>query len=157
MTNMWSNIMGHEVGQMDYPGIYQVRMVDSKGKPVAIDRIGGVDEEGLIYVGFSNNVGERIKEFHSTLSLKGKHDGASTYFLMRQNLVSLGHDYASCKLQCTVTRLPGTSETELRKQEAIMLANYFSKYSELPPCNCNFPEKWGEFTHQLQQFWGWST
>ncbi len=160
MTDIWSTWQGiahARFEQMDYPGIYQVGMVDEAQNPIPICRLGDTDKEGIIYIGVSENVGERIEDFrHTAVEIKGEHDGASTYILMQANFRSLGHNYANCKLQYRVMRLSGSDKAEHTKQEATILADYFNKYNELPPCNSNFPEKWGEFVTRLQQLWGWS-
>jgi len=44
------------------PGVYVIRW-GVEGKSKAIPRAGGVDEEGIIYIGRSKNLRRRIKQF----------------------------------------------------------------------------------------------
>ena len=152
MWTAWQGIAQARIEGKDYPGIYQVRIVDEAVIPLPIHRITGIDEEGIIYIG-SGDVNERIKELQRALNVKGHHNGGSTYILMRQNFRYMGPIYANCKPQYRVMLFPSADKVECERQEAIMLADYFSKYSELPPCNSSFPDKWGEFSKRLQQLW----
>ena len=63
------------------PGIYKIRMVDKDGKPIPINRIGGIDLEGIIYIGQSVRLRERIEDF-----IRGSHSGGRTYKKMRKRL-----------------------------------------------------------------------
>jgi len=49
------------------PGIYYIRCVDNYGKPVLIPRLGGMDNEGIIYIGETGrNLRNRLRSFWKT-------------------------------------------------------------------------------------------
>ncbi len=151
----WQDISQAKVKYMDHPGVYQVRLVDEDGNPVQIPRFTGTDEEGLIYIGSSVDLGRRLREFESTAEkLKGYHSGAATYLLARVNFKYRQHPYLNFKLECRVKHSPRADKSVLRKQEAILLADYFYKYNELPPSNGNVPKKWEDFSQELERLWG---
>jgi hypothetical protein len=134
-------------------GIYKISFRDENGKPVAISRIGGIDESGIVYIGSSIKVVERTHEFKKILQAKGTHDGAMTFLLMWESLIQKNPIYKNYNMNTLDIKFE--TEEEARNQEAVLLADYFNKYSELPPCNSNIPRKWGDFINRLKQLWGW--
>jgi hypothetical protein len=152
----WQDIAQAGPTRENYPGIYQIRIVDKAGNPVPIHRVASTDGDGIIYIG-SGDANTRINDFRRTLNFKAHHNGGSTYLLMQMNFKHIGHAYENCKPQYRVTHLPNVRKAKLENQEAVILADYFNKYCELPPCNSSFPNKWGQFTERLKQLWGWDT
>jgi hypothetical protein len=51
----------------DKPGVYYIRCVDKSGHPCQITRLGGTDDEGIVYVGETGwNLRTRLKGFWQT-------------------------------------------------------------------------------------------
>ena len=171
MWSSWEDIEQAKVKERGYYGIYQIQVVDKEESRIPIGRVGGVDEEGIIYIGRARpkeTLAKRIRKFQSVAQYKNiAHHGAETYVLMRITLAFLGHAYENYKLQYRVTRLyMDSNDLEMNRQEMLKykiekeevnaLADYFCKYGELPPCNSNFPGKWNSFIERLQGLWGTS-
>jgi hypothetical protein len=138
----WHEIEGANFNEGDYFGIYEIQMVNQVRRPIPISRIGGIDEEGIIYIGRSGlkrprTLGMRLHEFQI-----GRHSGAKTYELVSEELERLKPAYSNHKLQYRAIHLPvdkvkgGMPEIEFK--EGLALGDYFSKCGELPPCNSNF-------------------
>ena len=148
----WLDINNAKENERGYYGIYQIRIVDKvKKEALPIPRIGGVDVNGIIYIGKAepqNSLGNRIDAF-----VKWRHSGGGTYELVRAGLKVKRHPYWKHQLQYRVTRLlPDKIAPDLA--EIKELAKYFRKYCELPPCNSTVPEKWKRFLTELEESYG---
>ena len=125
-------------------GIYEIRMVDGREQPLPVSRIGGIDEDGIVYIGgagysTSRTLAQRIREFQRK---SGGHSGRYTYRLMHDVLgVVSKRAFFDDKLQYRAMRMPGADAEMLKQEEVETLARYFTRYGELPPCNSSFP-KW---------------
>lgn len=146
----WHEIERANFNERDYFGIYEIQMVNQLGHPIPISRIGGIDKEGIIYIGRSGlkrprTLSRRLHEFQI-----GKHSGAKTYELVSEVLERLKPAYSNHKLQYRAIHLPVDKVKgdmpEIVFKEGRALGDYFSKYAELPPCNSNF--SW------FKLFWG---
>ncbi len=76
----WQDIENAKKKESDCYGVYQIRIIDNNRRPIPIPRIGGVDKEGIIYIGKAepkHPLGHRIDDF-----LAGRHSGSGTYDLM---------------------------------------------------------------------------
>jgi excinuclease UvrABC nuclease subunit len=51
-------------------GVYQFRCVNKNGKPLLIQRLRKKDPEGIVYIGQSKNLHNRIKGFWVTVKKK---------------------------------------------------------------------------------------
>jgi len=164
--SQWQDIGNAKKDERGYYGTYQIRIVDEiTKKPISISRIGGVDKEGIIYIGKAgpnNSLGSRIDSF-----FEGRHSGSGTYDLMWESLRVKQHPYWKHHLQYRVIRLfPDKVEPDLdnvnefrymkriREEEIKALAEYFSKYAELPPCNSTVTGKWKGFLDELEKSHG---
>jgi len=168
----WHDIDVAQSNEKTFFGIYQIRLVDERRQSIPVQRIGGIDEEGVIYIGRSGYkesrpLAQRIWEFQYE-----KHSGASTYALMKKALGdSQRHGWSDHRLQYRSLHLKpgaitesGVSEDALlrefifkrkiEKSEADALASYFADYGELPPCNSSFPGKWQYFHRSVQESLG---
>jgi hypothetical protein len=125
-------------GPLNDFGIYEIRVVDSKGQPVPISRLVGVDSVGLLYVGRS---GYRWQKTHRTVAnrvgefIRQQHSGGITYARARETLQKTKRFSDHC-LQIRGMFLP---DKEIDLAEIKVLRNYFSEHAELPPCNSAFP------------------
>lgn len=129
-------------------GIYKIRVTNSKGIPICIDRIGGVDDSGIVYIGRSGfkkkspnrTLITRIWEFY-----QGNHSGGDTYYLSNQHRLSLTNNFRSHEINACCLILPDKSISQM---EGAFLLQYFKRFGELPPFNSNFPF---QIKHKLRQ------
>src|SRR4030042_3424247 len=63
------------------PGVYEFRCTDGNGNPMVIDRLNGKDTEGIIYIGSSEELGQRINGFWKTIKQqdRSRHAAGWTY------------------------------------------------------------------------------
>ncbi len=146
----WHNIDVASSEEADCYGIYKIRILDKAGSPIQIPRVGGPDNEGIVYIGRSGwsrtrSLAARIREFRTgEHSGRWAHSGRWTYDLMMEALNrSRKRAYVPHSFQYRTMHLQ-QSEEEIRRLEVETLAAYFLKYGELPPCNSSFPG-WREF------------
>lgn len=115
-------------------GIYQIRAVTPRGKPIRINRLLGADPEGVLYVGRSGlkfrspsrTIANRLREF-----LKQQHSGGITYAKACSCLNGTPR-FAGHQLQVRALFL---EDKHITATESSVLAEYFAKHAELPPCN----------------------
>lgn len=127
-------------GPLNDFGVYEIRAVDSKGQPVPIKRLVGVDMLGRLYVGRSGfshqktkrTIANRIREF-----LRGRHSGGVTYARARE-ILQQTQKFSGHRLQVRAMFLP---DDKIESGESKVLYDYFSKHAELPPCNSALPKK----------------
>ena len=126
-------------GTLNDYGIYQIRLVDKKGKVIPIGRFVKIDQQGLIYIGRSGfrlqrtgrTIANRIKEF-----VNQNHSGGITYALA-QKVLRKQKKFSEHRLQVRGMFLP---DNEIDRAEKKALRDYFAHYAELPPCNSAFPK-----------------
>ena len=117
----WKNIP--EVG-----GVYQIHCFKDK-KYIWFNRVLGIDNEGILYIGKSVNLRERLRMLKRSLNQKPKvsgHTFGKKYYENKklENAFPLKSLYVSYK----TTTAPKTLETKLLNQ-------YFAKFGEVPPMN----------------------
>lgn len=126
-------------GPLNDFGVYEIRAIDSKGVPIAISRLVGVDDLGVLYIGRSGyrhqkterTIANRIREF-----LRQTHSGGVTYERARQTL-SQSQKFSDHRLQVRAMFVP---DEKIDSTERTLLHNYFSKHGEVPPCNSVLPK-----------------
>lgn len=138
----WIDIERAELkqGPLNDFGVYEIRAVNSKGQPIPISRLVGVDRLGCLYVGRSGfrhqktrrTIANRIKEF-----LRGPHSGGTTYARAKTTLQQ-GQKFSSHRLQVRAIFLP---DDKIELEESKALYGYFRRHAELPPCNSALPKK----------------
>lgn len=70
----------HHLDVMGEPGIYRIRAFTEDGKPLPINRFGGVDRLGILHIGKSVNLGNRIRRFRQAAErLKASHHAGREY------------------------------------------------------------------------------
>ena len=115
-------------------GVYEIRAVTPNRKPISINRVRASDPEGILYIGRSGfksrsplrTVANRIKEF-----LGQRHSGGITYAKARDRL-NRAPPFAGHTLEARAMFVPDKSIVFAERR---VLAQYFAKYAELPPCN----------------------
>jgi len=122
-----------------YPGVYIISLNRK------IPRIGGIDKSGILYVGKSKSLKNRLWEFWNA-----DHD-ASSYLWDNQRIAAkiLGLKRVSLKqfenrlgdLKTRIARIP---RSELASAEKALLYAYAMSYGELPPLNFSLPKRWEE-------------
>lgn len=98
-------------------------------KPLKINRVLGIDNEGILYIGKSVNLRERLRMLKRSFNQKPKaygHTFGKKYNENKklENAFPLKSLYVSYK----TTTVPKTLETKL-------LNKYFAKFGEVPPFN----------------------
>src|SRR5438445_13806916 len=119
-------------------GIYQIRITTPQAEPFRIPRIGGIDEEGILYIGRSGyrtsksnrSLGQRLGEFVS-----GNHSGAYTYSLATSGFAQRP-GFAERNLWFRTVTL---DDEAIQNAEQSAIREYFERFLELPPYNGAFP------------------
>jgi predicted GIY-YIG superfamily endonuclease len=116
------------------PGVYFVRW-SRGGKPVAIYRLGGRDEGGILYVGSSEDLRRRVGQFWRAITRgAGQHTVFSTLaFCELSDLVK------SSELEASWKALMSPEDAESQEWAAMYL--YCRKYKEPPPLNLSVGRK----------------
>jgi len=120
-----------------FPGVYIISLNKQ------IHRVGGIDKAGILYIGKSRTLRDRLWEFWNT-----DHD-ASAYLWENPRIASkvLGFRRLSSQqlerhlgnLKARIARIP---LNELASAEEALLYAYVMNYGELPPLNFSFPRRW---------------
>lgn len=120
----------HNIDLLDKKGLYEIRVVDKENKPLPIHRIGGIDSDGIIYIGKSIQLRQRIEAFYG-----GRHSGGGMYCLAYRRLKRC-EPYREHSLQFRVMTCSGV---DIVTREAGVLRRYFRRFCELPPFNSTVP------------------
>ncbi|MFC1949015.1 hypothetical protein ACFLW0_02450 [Chloroflexota bacterium] len=137
-----------------WPGVYKIRIADVDCNPFQIDRFLGSDSEGIVVIGNSINVFNRVRNFLKAYEGKyHKHSAGSRAFLLRAFL-GMGKTnftrniYRDGRLMFTAVKLNSKPEAILEEEE--LLKVYFLTYGELPPLNRALPDdkvEWLKLEH----------
>ena len=109
------------------PGVYEIAALDKAGKSKAIPRAGGVDERGVLYIGRSLKLRNRLDLFRRGLfeGLKGHIAGRTYKKRPRIQAIApkrnLGFRFEHCD--------------DLEEREKQRLDRYIQKFGEVPPLN----------------------
>jgi hypothetical protein len=108
----------------DRPGVYKIRLADSQGHQIPIERFLGKDSEGLLTIGESKHLRTRVKEFEGGWS-KGRFGRSTTgdrLFLALVFKQSYWKSrYRNPLLQVSVMKV--SSKKQAQKQEENCLKN----------------------------------
>ena len=109
-------------------GVYFIYSLNNN-IPIKLDRVLGADEEGVLYIGKSENLRERLRMLWRVLNPKLKAT-AHTFGTKYNNNKKLREAFPlnSLYVSFRITTNPKTLESEL-------LDKYFSNYGEVPPFN----------------------
>ncbi len=154
--NRWHDIDAAVSQEADCYGIYKIRILDEAGSPIQISRVGGSDNEGIVYIGRSGwskarSLSKRIGEFRAGKRPGGwPHSGRWTYDLMMKALDHpRNRSFLPHSFQYKTMHLD-QSEKEIKRVELEAMAAYFVRFGELPPCNSSRPN-WKEFARAVNR------
>jgi len=169
MWTKWNDIEKAYINEKSYYGVYKIRMVNNSGYPIEIQRVGGNDKEGIIYIGRAKpnyTLSKRIQQFTNVaINMRlDSHSGAETFVLMRMILECKDKANPNNNLQYQVLRINSDKvqvdinnieniRKQVKNEEIKALAEYFIEFSELPPCNSSITGKWSQFSKLVEQYW----
>ncbi len=109
-------------------GVYEIRFVNSKGKPIPVRRLGGIDEEGLYYIGQTGISFRRRLKYYLTDDYPEGDVREEIAETLRQK-----EGYQEFQLQYRVSII----EPKVIREglEGTRLEMYLEKFCELPPGN----------------------
>ena len=139
MNKDWKSVDINEDTKCDQPGIYRIRLMKS-GEPIEIPRFNGVDKDGVLAIGCSENIERRRKQF--IRASKGNHghsEGIQWYLVHHCS----GFEKKDYSLQFQF--LQAKSKEDAKRVEEDELWDYFCKYSEAPPLNSSLPRREKKF------------
>jgi len=115
-------------------GVYEIRFVDTKKKPIVVRRLAGVDERGLYYIGkASGTFRQEIGRFLPDQDSEGEvHEDIAETLRSRPGF----QDY---RLQYRVRVIE--DKGMIGEAEAVYLGMYLEEFCELPPGNRNLPRE----------------
>lgn len=139
----WTEISRKEEFKKLYQacGVYKIRALDSAGCPIEIGRFHDTDKDGILLIGNSKRVGERIRDFYKAYEQYrfSRHNVGERLFLLKyllRNVTSFKERV--CAIEFSVEQLK--SKNEAVAEEERLLKCYVLKYAELPPLNRNLPD-----------------
>jgi len=125
--------------QFEWPGVYKIRLADSRGDPIEIGRLLDKDKDGTLAIGETESIARRISEFYMAYEEGGAvHSEGETLSLIQVKTKFRRGTYDDCKIQFAARKLNDKAEAE--KEEERLLKSYFIKYGELPPLNRKLPD-----------------
>ena len=141
--NKWLDIDNYAVIPSS-PGVYRIRLIDSAGhSPVPVKRLLCQDEDGLLVIGESKDLRNRLKEFHKVTKEK---TGFLRHSAGDRLLLNLIFRHISSKaffdnkgLEVSFTK--AQDKAGAQRLEELLLKVYFIQFGELPPLNNNMPDK----------------
>ncbi len=131
----------------DWPsghGIYRVHIAHPSGGPIPIPRIGGVDSDGILYIGRSgvttnkSDCSLRSRLRNDFLRPYGSHSGDWTY----RKACAILNDHPLFRDHCIWASVIVLKDNVIDRAERAAIRAYFERFGELPPCNSAFPGKW---------------
>ena len=115
----------------DKGGVYKLHCLDEENdrRLIPINRVLGVDQEGVLYIGKASVIHNRIGDLMKSLSSEYKsfgHPAGQLYAINKKLQESFPFD------RLCVTVLPSENPTDTEIEE---LRKYFDEYGEVPPFN----------------------
>ncbi|PMO59807.1 hypothetical protein BCT06_14150 [Vibrio breoganii] len=116
----------------DLPGVYILRS-GTPTSPNPVHRAGGVDKDGVLYVGMSSLLrSARVSELKKSLSPTSPTTGHSAGMRYNQN-DALKERFPYDEL--FIELIPSVTREEAGSKEGILLKEYLDKFGEVPPLN----------------------
>ncbi len=143
----WSEWLGIDhYSEIDsLPGVYGIRLLDSTNHlPVPINRLLGKDEDGLLAIGESKDLRQRIKLFYKVTIKRRellKHSAGDRLFLnlIFSHVSSNNNFFKNKTLQVSFTK--ADDKKSAQGLEELLMKVYFIQFGELPPLNSSMPGK----------------
>jgi hypothetical protein len=133
------------------PGTYIISMRD---RP--IHRVGGIDENGILYIGSSLKIGSRLNLFwnadHPASGLLWVHQDLAQLIFQKQIKTRSEVEKLIANLEIRVA-IP-IKRNQLKDAERATLLAYMMRFGELPPLNFNIPGGRWEKPDQKEIAWG---
>jgi hypothetical protein len=111
-------------------GIYIIYSILEDGKPQFIPRVLKVDSKGILYIGKSKNINERLRMLFRVLNPEKYKTSGHTFGKNYNSSCRLKEAFPVDKLVFKYTLAKNYSELE-----KIELKNYFNEFGEVPPLN----------------------
>jgi hypothetical protein len=119
-------------GVENKPGIYFIRW-SKNDNPVIINRLGGSDGKGLLYLGESKNLRKRFQRLWRGIEKVQKTDESPNTLSSRIIFCRLHEEIKSDEYEITWQHL--STKIEAQVQTAAALKLYIKKFKEPPPLN----------------------
>ena len=135
MEYPWVNI--NCVSRKNCKAVYRIRLVSSPNKPRLIPRLLNRDHEGILMIGQTNDIKERLKKFRRAFE-KGNARHSEGRLLHVIN--------THCPLAAEVKNLeywikPCNTLQEAEESEEKLIKNYVKNFGEAPPLNSIIPHR----------------
>jgi excinuclease UvrABC nuclease subunit len=117
------------------PGVYMVLNVTDSGKPSKLNRLLNIDENGILYIGKSSNLRDRLRMLWRTIQPDLKAT-AHTFGRRYKEISTLHTAYPISSLAITFSLVENPD-----KEESNLLRNYCEKFGEVPPFNSSISNK----------------
>ena len=111
-------------------GIYIIYSIFEDGKPQSLPRVLKVDSTGILYIGKSKNLNDRLRMLFRVLNPKKYKTNGHTFGKNYNSSTRLKEAFPIDNLVFKYTLAKDYSELEKSK-----LKNYFDEFGEVPPLN----------------------
>jgi hypothetical protein len=120
----------------DGAGVYQILLFKNE-KPVPIHRLVGIDTEGVLAIGHTENIENRRKQFRrsSEEAERGHSEGIQWWLAKSFHKQS----FEGSQIRFKYVKLG--SKSEAKKEEERQIKAYFEKHCEAPPLNGSIPKR----------------
>ena len=117
------------------PGVYTIIALSNSNKPNALNRVGGIDKDGILYYGKTGNIQDRLRMLWRTIQ-KDYKANAHPFGKRYKEFAILRKSFPISTLVVTfsIEKSPEIVESKLIKY-------YVNKYGEVPPFNSAIPKK----------------
>ena len=113
----------------DQPGVYKIYSLDDNNIPRPINRLGGIDMQGILYIGESQNLKERLRMLWRVLN--PNYLATAHTFGINYNTVPLLQElFPHNSLAVTFEIIQDHTS-----HETMLIENYRQLYGEVPPFN----------------------
>lgn len=137
----WTDVekIGEVKSQYKFAGVYRIRLLDTDLKTMTIARFLDTDQNGIILIGNSGDIGKRIYQFRksATDGKKAHSEGRKMHDVKQCHTFKEKYKKHTLQFQVSKTK----DKTEAQKHEIKLLNEYFKEYGEIPPLNRNHPKE----------------
>jgi len=139
--SFWKNI--DKAARHDSHAVYEIRLVNTQGTSVAINRFLGKDKKGLLSIGMTTNMERRRKQFISGEDRCQGHSEGNLLFLLKE-YSRFRTKHPLPKYQYRFQKV--ISEDETKRKERKLIKDYVRQYGEVPPLNSAIPGRYEEMS-----------